>query len=498
MNLETIGTSLLNVKSCECCKAFDEMPVVWFRFDEKGTMLECFGGGLKRLGVKSQEAIGRNVFEDYPQLEAPFRTALAGKATHYEVCGENDGLPWAFFTHIGFDSSNGKGAVGFSVDVTEHMKSEEAFRHARHRLESIFRAAPTGIGVVVNRVFTEVNEQVCRVLGFSQEELLGKNARFVYPNDYEYNKVGQIKYKQIREKGIGVIETRWKRRDGSVIDVLLSSSPIDPKDYSHGVTFCVWDITERKEAERERIKLLKNLEEAVQIRDDFLSIASHELRTPLTALQLKVQTLKRLLTKPVDNKSINERLPRVLQIIEEQIASSARLINNMLDMSRIKAGHLELNREEVDLGEIVKTVIDRHEEEAIEAGCKIEFFQDCSVVGYWDRVRLEQVVTNLIFNAFKYGSGNPIEITVQGKERKAQLIVCDHGIGIDLDDQKRIFKCFEQAVPRGQFGGLGLGLWIVSEIVRAFEGSVSVDSCVGKGAAFTIELPCQVEWGYEY
>ena len=137
-----------------------------------------------------------------------------------------------------------------------------ASRATSSKLESIFRAAPTGIGVVVNRCFTEVNDRVCAMIGYTRDELLGRNSRCLYPSDDECEAVGREKYDQIRRTGIGTVETRWRRKDGAVIDVLLSSSPIDLDDWSAGVTFTALDITERKRMDGDQERLATQLVQA--------------------------------------------------------------------------------------------------------------------------------------------------------------------------------------------------------------------------------------------
>ncbi len=132
----------------------------------------------------------------------------------------------------------------------KHKRINGVFQKNEASLRSLLHALPVGIGVVFDRVVMEVNERLCDILGYSPEEILGKSARMFYPTDEDFEHVGIKKYKQIHEKGIGTIETRMQRKDGSIIDVFLSSSPIDPKDLSMGVTFTVLDITLRKQSER--------------------------------------------------------------------------------------------------------------------------------------------------------------------------------------------------------------------------------------------------------
>ena len=136
--------------------------------------------------------------------------------------------------------------------MNSQKPASEALTHQKEiTLSSVFRAAPTGIGVVHDRVITQANERLCRMLGYSEAELVGQSARLVYLTDEDFEFVGREKYARIKEHGTGSVETRWRRKDGGVIDVLLSSTPLDPKDLSFGVTFTALDITQRKQAEKQ-------------------------------------------------------------------------------------------------------------------------------------------------------------------------------------------------------------------------------------------------------
>ena len=225
------------------------------------------------------------------------------------------------------------------------------------------------------------------------------------------------------------------------------------------------DLARLAAAAIDTARLTWRAQEAVRARDEFLSIASHELKTPLTSLALQSDSL-RLSARRSDA----EALIRKVEVIRRSVDRLARLVGSLLDLSRITAGHLELEVEEVDLVEVAREVVGRFEEEAVRAGCALRLDAPDAVTGEWDRMRLDQVLTNLLANAVKYGPGKPVDVRVRGEPGRAVITVRDHGIGISAADQQRIFERFERAVSKRNYGGFGLGLWIVREIVEALGG----------------------------
>jgi signal transduction histidine kinase len=231
----------------------------------------------------------------------------------------------------------------------------------------------------------------------------------------------------------------------------------------------------------------KQAQQAIRVRDDFLSIASHELKTPLTSLKLQAQGL--LMLPPTSlNPADAARVRQTLEVVERQVARLDKLIGNLLDVSRIAAGRLVLDPAETDLSALVHEVAHQFEPQLLRCNCKLEARIDTSVVGWWDAPRIDQVVTNLLSNAIKYGGGKPIELVVERTADGARLTVRDHGIGISLEDQRRIFGRFERAASLS-YGGLGLGLFISSQIVRAHGGTITVESTPDVGSVFIVELP---------
>ncbi|MEW6056265.1 MAG: PAS domain S-box protein [Bdellovibrionota bacterium] len=228
---------------------------------------------------------------------------------------------------------------------------------------------------------------------------------------------------------------------------------------------------------------------AIQARDDFMSVASHELKTPLTSLKLQTQIRQREISKGNLRRFTPEKLPLLVSEDDKQISRLIRLVDDMLDVSRIQTGKLSLSAEEFDLCDMIQDVLTRLSPQLEAKGCQVTFEAKCVAVGHWDRYRIEQVFINLLTNALKYGVGKPISVNVSAGGGVAHFSVSDHGIGIAEDDQARIFGRFERAVSVNSISGLGVGLYISKRIVEAHGGRIYVQSELGKGSIFTVELP---------
>jgi signal transduction histidine kinase len=248
---------------------------------------------------------------------------------------------------------------------------------------------------------------------------------------------------------------------------------------------------ERLEATAERERLVGELADAVAARDEFIAIASHELNTPLTSLKLQIaRMLKRsgdLTGRPEDR----DLLKQQIAVITRQADRLERLVSELLDVSRMTSGRLRLDLEAVDMGRVISEVEERMVEtaELARAGCRLTVDAPAPVVGRWDAMRIEQIVDNLLRNAVKYGAGKPVAVRVTTDGATATLTVQDQGIGLSPNDRERIFGRFERAVSSRHYGGLGMGLFIVKQVVEAHAGSVDVQSRPGDGATFVVRLP---------
>ena len=240
---------------------------------------------------------------------------------------------------------------------------------------------------------------------------------------------------------------------------------------------------------RERLETLtQELQQAVQLRDNFLSVASHELKTPLTPMLIRLHTLVRG-TEGQPDTPFTRQVRLYTETAGRQVQKLVTLINDLLDVSRIAAGRFRLDREQLDLVTVVREVAGRFEMEANRAGSPLSLELPAAMSMQSDALRLEQVVTNLVDNAIKYGAARPIEVRLRTEGDQALLVVRDEGIGIPPEFQPRIFERFERAVSERHYGGLGLGLFITRTIVEALGGSIAVSSTEGAGTTFTVRLP---------
>lgn len=228
---------------------------------------------------------------------------------------------------------------------------------------------------------------------------------------------------------------------------------------------------------------------AVAQRDDFLSIASHELKTPITSMKIQVQMRKRFLSRGDQSVFSPDKVSSLIDFTDTQLSRLTRLVDDMLDISRIVNGKLSLNCEQMELGRLVEEVLEGFAAQFQAAGCPVDLKIEDRVWGAWDRYRIEQAVVNLLSNAIKYGSDKPVEITVRSQGENAQLLVKDQGMGVAPENQERIFQRFERAVSQSGISGLGLGLFITRQILDLHGGTIRIESALGAGSTFIMELP---------
>ncbi|MHC8339400.1 hybrid sensor histidine kinase/response regulator [Pseudomonas sp. HLT2-19-2] len=255
-------------------------------------------------------------------------------------------------------------------------------------------------------------------------------------------------------------------------------------------------VEELEQSRREQEALLKQLqstqlelEQAVRMRDDFMSIVAHEVRTPLNGLILETQLRKMHLARDNAAAFALDKMHAMVDRDERQIKSLIRLIEDMLDVSRIRTGKLSIRPTRFDLSALVRGLLQNFAPQIDAAECSVALDAEQPVVGNWDEFRIEQVISNLMTNALRYGAKSPITVQVYSENGEARVDVRDLGIGIDEENQKRIFQQFERVTAKHAVAGLGLGLFISEQIVAAHGGFITVESRIGEGALFRVCLP---------
>jgi len=266
-----------------------------------------------------------------------------------------------------------------------------------------------------------------------------------------------------------------------------------------------------QEVSLRRHELEKSIEEArasrdevqrlLQLRDEFISIAGHELKTPLTPLCLQRQMIQKIMQSRDLPEGVKEqKLEAYLEMSKRQIDALTKLAETLLDVSQMRLGRFCIKPDRnVDLFNLVQEVVERYRPqwEVANSPVKVELLGE-SPKGQWDRLRMEQVISNLLINAIKYGRGKPIDFSISGNMSEARISIRDCGPGISKADQARIFNRFERAGSIGSYGGLGLGLYITRQIVTAHGGTIDIESEVGNGSTFIIDLPLNCACGFPH
>ncbi|PTL83341.1 PAS domain-containing protein [Vitiosangium sp. GDMCC 1.1324] len=390
---------------------------------------------------------------------------------------------------LGSADLSDKRVVTFALDLTDWKPAEGSeSRQTEDRLHTLISYAPVVLFALDREgVFNLSEGHGLEALGLKPGQVVGMSVFDLYRTEPALMAVvrralGGDEFFSLNTLSTGrVYETHW---------VPLK----DAEGRLAGTLGLAVDVTQRERESRWRAQLFEEAEEAraeaeraVRVRDEFLTIASHELKTPLTSLGLQLQTLLKRARqggRPEDAET-EQRLEKA----QRQVQKLARMMDDLLDVSRVAEGRLRLELSDVDLVQVVREVMERLQEEAQRTGTPLELRGEEPVVGRWDRAKLEQVVTNLLSNAMKYGAGAPVELHVHSSGAMALLEVTDHGIGIAPEDVARIFGKFERAVPVRKYGGFGLGLYIVRQLVEALGGVVDVDSTPGQGSVFHLVLP---------
>jgi PAS domain S-box-containing protein len=346
------------------------------------------------------------------------------------------------------------------------------------------------ISKTLDGIVTSWNPAAEAMFGYTAAEVVGQSIRIIIPSDRQEEEdfvLGKIRCGE----RVDHFETIRQTKHGELLNISLTVSPVrNSSGTVIGVSKIARDITVRKRMEREREELLarerqirEQLADALASRDEFIAVAAHELRNPLNVINLSFQILQRLAGDP----SASDKMQRFILKCQNQLRHMASLIDRLLDVTKIRTGTFELVRAPIDLGSLLRDVVARFASDST----PISLQAPARIDGVFDRMRIDQALTNLLSNAVRYGAGKPIEIVATTSEGEITIAVKDQGPGIPEDDRKRIFERFERGHEHTSGIGLGLGLWITQRIAEAHGGTLRVESEVGRGSTFTLALPLQ-------
>jgi PAS domain S-box-containing protein len=339
-------------------------------------------------------------------------------------------------------------------------------------------------------IITSWNRAAEQMFGYTAAEAIGRSITLIIPPERlaeEDYVLGSVR----RGENIDSFETIRVTKDGRRLNVALTVSPVrDSHGRIIGASKIARDITEHKRIEREREELLareqemrQKLAEAVSARDEFIGVAAHELRNPLNVFLLNLQLLHRVANNPHGAAQMRAMIERT----RTQVTRIATLVDRLLDVTRVRSGTFELYCEVFSLNGLLMEITARFKSQHPAITFSLDL--DSTLEGEWDRTRIDQVVTNLVSNAVKYGEGKPIVLSAYAAGNQAVVKVRDHGIGMSTPDAERAFDRFERAAGRVGSEGLGLGLWITRQIVQAHGGTIAAESEPGKGSTFVLQLP---------
>jgi len=432
---------------------------------------------VPRIPAEDQSQVKKHfasLTKDYPTAVITHRILLADGRTR-----------WQRWSDRAIFDENGalKEYQSVGRDITEEKRSEEALRESEASLASIFRAAPVGIGLVSDRIIIRVNDRISEMTGYTGEELVGKNARILYPTDEDSEYVGTVKYSMIRERGTGTVETRWMRKEGTIRDILLSSTPLDPSDIRAGVMFTALDITDRKCNEtrlRAAWEQLAKTEEELRVKYNELAYVKETLKEANRKLHL----LSSITRHDILNK-VSVLLGNLEHVkAKSQDPAMAANIGKLESAVMAIKEQIEFTRVYQDLGShepkwhALDQVISR-----LQIPPALALHVDLPHIEIFADPILEKVFYNLLDNAVRHGK-KVSTITVFAREVPEGLVIFweDNGVGIPADEKEKIFS-------KDYGKHTGLGLFLAHEILSVTGSTVKETGEPGRGARFEILVP---------
>lgn len=484
----------------------DALPDLLFEVDAEGRIFDFRAPDVTKLYAKPEDFLGRRFRDILPEraaevLELSLREAdREGRHSGATYSLEMHGATHWYELSIAARGSHQHGTRRFVAlvrDITERRSAQEALRFSEEFLRESQRVS--GVGSYVLDLATgtwSASETMLAVFGLGSDHprTIASWAELIHPGDRE----GMLAYFEsiVRERREFDREYRIIRRsDGAErwihgLGVLAQNESGIPVS----MTGTIQDVTERYLAAQEREHLLAaeqaariEAERAVKARDEFLSVAAHELKTPLAALRIVAEALMK---RHAELEALPDYIEKSVATVDRQSQRLIRLVNALLDITRIQTGRFDLVLRPVDVAASLRAVIHRLGPSLEQAGCAVRLaLPDLVMIAACDRDRIEQVFENLLSNAMKFAPRGALEVTGTMDERKVEVTIRDHGRGIPEDQRGRIFDLYDRGDAALHAGGLGIGLFVCRRILEAHSGSIAVRNAEGGGAAFTVTLP---------
>lgn len=454
---------------------------------------------LARRSVENRDITGMNLEEAVPLIKG---SVVMQKINEVYHDGSSQKVPEWPITFTKEDGTNetryldliyhpwkdfdGKiiGVLHMGIDVTERILAQKQTDASENRFRTFSESMPQMAFMAdVHGSITYYNQRWFDYTGFRQGQSLGWDWQPVqHPEDLQ--RTIDTWTHSIQTGETYQIEYRLRRFDGVYRWHLGRAVPVrDERGSIFGWLGTNTDIHDQKITEA-------HLENALNIRDEFLSIASHELRTPITSLKLQSQLISRAIMKGDGKLLTNEKINDYAHQTSETVNRLSRLIDDMMDVSRISTGKIQLERIELNLGAMVNETLHLMENQFHEAEVVLPHIEIANdVIGFWDKYRIQQVLINLLTNGIRYGRKKQLTVKVWKENKKAFFSVIDQGIGIASKDIHRIFGRFERGIAASEVSGMGLGLYITQQLVEAHDGKISVTSSQNQGSEFKVELP---------
>lgn len=383
-------------------------------------------------------------------------------------------------------------------DLSENLTALEAIIRAPDRLILKANSGLAALELLLDHDFALaiIDVEMPEMNGFQLAELMRGTEKTKHVPIVFVTAAGNELNYAFKGYGAGAVDVLYKPLD---INAVKSKANVFVDLYRHRVAF-EHQVIALEESHREQKLLMSQLQSAqvelqrsLKMREDFMSLVAHEMRTPLNSLFLEVQVRLSQLTQNNLGAFSPEQLNKMFRRKERQLKSIIRLIEDMLDVSRIKNGKLSISPAGTNLSGLVQRIAEDLAPVANEAGAEFMLDIDEDVDGYWDEFRVEQIIINLMTNAIRYGKGKPIQVSLKSDSEEAVLKVIDQGIGISEQDQQKVFDAFERGNDNGVKTGLGLGLYICKKLAEAHAGEIFVSSQKDVGSTFTLRLPIKSE-----